>query len=221
MKTTILRTDLWKDEELYKLNMDSKFLYLYVLSNPERGNSRIFMFNKREASLWTGMTVDQIETAFVGLVDRGFVSIYNGYIAILKEHFSVTKNRYSDEQEAKDLQEMPEDIYAYFVDKKPIQHQEKKAKKPQTENTDEVKKFITTQNVAVQKALSDFVQDRIDRKRTPTVGAVKQWVNKLGNMYPSQYDKQVLCLEQSIERGWTGLFEVKNNDRTSESREFM
>lgn len=221
MKTTIIRTDIWKDDELFKLHLDSKLLYLFILSSPERGNSHLFPWSKRQASNYTGITETQVDVAMKQLIESGFVSVYGGYIAILKEHFSVTRNRYSQQIEEEVLSKLPEDVYAYFIDKKPIPHEVKKPKVKKDAKMDEVKKFINSQNGAIQKALLDFVEDRVARKRPPTVGAVKLWVNKLNKMYPNQYDKQVLSLEQSIERGWTGLFEVKVDKSPAGGGKFM
>lgn len=211
MKTTIIRTDIWKDDELFNLHLDSKYLYLYILSSPERGNSYLYPWSKRLASTYTGITEKQIETALSELVESGFVQVYNGYIAIIKEHFSVTRNRYSQQAEEEMLEKLPKDVYAFFIDKKQIPHEEKKPKVKKETNLDDVKKFINSQNGAIQSALLDFVEYRVAKKNIPTVQAVKLWVSKLNKFYPNQYDKQVLSLEQSIERGWSGIFEVKQD----------
>lgn len=211
MKTTIIRTDIWKDDELFNLHLDSKYLYLYILSSPERGNSHLYPWSKRLASTYTGITEKQIETALSELVESGFVQVYGGYIAIIKEHFSVTRNRYSQQAEEEMLTGLPEDVYAFFIDKKQIPHEEKKEKVKKDTSLDAVKRFINSQNGAVQQALLDFVNYRVERKNPPTEQAVKIWVGKLNKWYPNQYDKQVQSLEQSIERGWSGVFEVKGD----------
>lgn len=221
MKTTIIRTDVWKDDELFKLHLDSKYLYLYILSSPERGNFYLFPWSKRLASTYTGITENQIETALTELIEAGFVQVYGGYIAIIKEHFSVTRNRYSEQAEEEMLSSLPEDVYAYFIDKKPIPHQEKKPKAKKEEKLDDVKRFINSQNGAIQSALLEFVDYRVASKKKPTVQAVRLWVAKLNKWYPNQYDKQVQSLEQSIERGWSGVFEVKQDTVQKGGGKFM
>ena len=211
MKTTIIRTDIWKDDELFSLHLDSKYLYLYILSSPERENFHLFPWSKRLASTYTGITEKQIETALKELIDAGFVQVYGGYIAIIKEHFSVTRNRYSEQAEQDMLASLPEDVYAFFIDKKQIPHEGRKPKAKKEENIDDLKRFINSQNGAIQSAMLDFVDARIASKKKPTVQALKIMVGKLNKWYPNQYEKQVQSIEQSIERGWSGVFEVKND----------
>jgi hypothetical protein len=84
-----------------------------------------------------------------------------------------------------------------------------------------IKEIISRQPEVLRTTLIDFVEDRKERKKPPTTRAVKGWVNKLEAMYPNDAKKQAESLQQSIDRGWMGLFPVKNDDRTSENREFM
>jgi hypothetical protein len=59
------------------------------------------------------------------------------------------------------------------------------------------------------------MQDRMERKKPATSGAVKRWVNKLNSMYPNDIARQVASIEQSIERGWSGMYEVKEDKKES------
>ena len=123
--------------------------------------------------------------------------------------------------EAKELSEMPEEVRDYSLNKKPIPHKQKTSQKPKPAKIDQIRELIMSQPELLQQPLLDFAADRIERKKPATTGAVKRWIAKLDKMYPNNYPMQVESIEQSIERGWSGMYEVKNNNRGSGGGEFL
>jgi hypothetical protein len=218
MKTSIVKTQYWKEKEFFNLHQDSKFLYSHILSSPDRGCINIFRWNEHLVSAYTGMTVHQIGIAGEELKQCGFIDIYEGYIGILKEHLGKNGYRYQTTNAAQELSEIPEDVRAHF-DGKPHSEQKIKVIKPKKPK-ETVEVIIKAQPQELQQSLRDFMQDRLERKKPATTGAVKRWITKLSTMYPNNIPKQVESIEQSIERGWSGMYEVKIN-RDPDKREFM
>ena len=65
----------------------------------------------------------------------------------------------------------------------------------------------------VQAAFADFIADRKERKEPMTSRAITLNVNKLSAL-SSNKDVQIAIIKQSIERGWKGLFEIKDERKT-------
>ena len=66
---------------------------------------------------------------------------------------------------------------------------------------------------ALEQALKDFkdMRNRMHKPMTPL--AVELLVQKLEKFAPGDQDKQVEILHQSIENGWTGVYELKQDQK--------
>jgi len=62
----------------------------------------------------------------------------------------------------------------------------------------------------LEKTIDDFMEMRKKMKRPMTDRAVTLMRNKLEKMAPDDEPKQILILEQSIERSWQGVFPLHN-----------
>jgi hypothetical protein len=69
----------------------------------------------------------------------------------------------------------------------------------------------------LKNELQDFVDHRKAIKKPMTAKAVKLLILKLEKMYPKNFEKQKECLNQSIQNGWTGVYELSN---TTDIKEF-
>ena len=130
----------------------------------------------------------------------------------MKGHASPVGGQYGGENKARELASLPVNIREHFnLDEEGItvvERAKKVAKKPGPA-PETINSIISKQPQILQSALTDLVADRIERKKAPTTRAVKGWINKLEQMYPNQPNRQVESIQQSIDRGWMGLFEVK------------
>lgn len=215
MNTTILYTkEIWSDETLYRISLDGKLLYFYFLCGPDRGYLPVFKYRKRFAVAHTGLNETQIDVAIETLVEKGFIELYEDYICIKKVHIAPIGGPYGAINTARELKTIPVEVAQHFglehgaiieVTAKP-EPTKKTGPRPET-----IAEIIKRQHPKLQEALKDFVADRIERKHPPTTRAVKGWLNKLHAMYPNDHDKQAASMYQSIDRGWSGLFEVKED----------
>jgi len=223
MNTSIIKKDFWKSDEYVVLHLDTKMVYLYLLSCPDKGYLNVFKLNKHLATLCTGVSSNSIEAGLEQLQKMGYIDLFNGYVGLLKGHVTAVGGRYGGENKDKELASLPVDIREHFglddesiIDIEPTKRVVKKTGPP----PETIKSIIAKQPEALRETLQDFVEDRIERKKAPTTRAVKGWVKKLEDMYPKNPAKQAMCLQQSIDRGWMGLFEVKM-DSTTGGGEFM
>lgn len=61
-------------------------------------------------------------------------------------------------------------------------------------------------------ALNNLIEARKKLKKPMTENAIKLVKNKLEKMYPWDTEMQIISINQSIERGWQSVFEVKEQD---------
>lgn len=60
------------------------------------------------------------------------------------------------------------------------------------------------------EAMQNFIDDRKERKKPMTARAVTLAFKRVYEWYPNSMADQVACINQSIEHGWLGLFELKS-----------
>ena len=67
----------------------------------------------------------------------------------------------------------------------------------------------------LEKTLDDFAKHRKNLKKPMTEKAMELLIKKLDQLTKTD-DEKILILEQSIENGWQGIFELKNSKGISE-----
>jgi len=223
MKTTIFKKDFWTSDEFIDLHLDSKCVYLYLLSCPDKGYLPVFKFNKHLATLCTGMSNNSIDAAITELSKNGYIEVYNGYVGLVRGDVSSIGGPYGAINTERELSSLPIDVREHFdLDNPVVKKEPSKRVKKVGRPAETLKDILDKQPQDLQAALSDFIEDRKERKRPATTRAVKGWINKLETMYPNDINKRIGSIEQSIERGWHGLFEIRESFSDKEKdRKFM
>ena len=220
MTSSIIYSEaVWSDEELYRLSIDSKLLYFFFLSGPERKYINVFAFRKRFVSAYTGLNDTQIDVALELLVERGFVEVYENYICIKKMHVAKVGGPYGAINTDRELQKLPDDIREHFYPNNKIEVAKPVKKVKSGPAPETIKQIISRQPESLQEPLNNFVEDRKERKKPPTTRAVKGWISKLEELYPNDPRRQAACIQQSIDNSWMGLFTLKEDKQ--ERREFL
>lgn len=209
-----INTDFWYEDDFIELKKQSKLLYFYLMTSPFRKYTSVCKWKLNFACYYTGLTKEEIEGALKELVGIQYIDVYNGYIGITTNHVESIGGPYGAINVKREKEKFPDTVLKHFFPKDyaaKMKVEEKPGPKSET-----IKEVIAKQNKLIQPALTDFVADRIERKRPPTSRAVKGWISKLEKMYPNNYAKQIESVEQSIMKSWSGLFEVQddsNNDK--------
>lgn len=110
MKTAIIKTTFWDDEEFETLNIDSKILYFYLLANPTRTLHKIIKLNDKVCSAHTGLSTDQIKIAKIGLIEKKLVVFKDRYYILLKDYVEAKKGRFTQNVIDREDKEIPKDI---------------------------------------------------------------------------------------------------------------
>lgn len=88
MRTALIKTDFWKDDNMFELTPDVRMFYLCLLTNPERNTTRAFKCSDRLMSAYTGYNHDTIRLCRKKLVSAGLIRYVESYY-ILSEDSNV------------------------------------------------------------------------------------------------------------------------------------
>lgn len=119
MKTRVISTEIWDVDEVYQLNIDTKLLYLILLTNPYIGQSRYYRISDRQLSTFSGLNVDQLGKCKRDLEESSMVLFKAGYVCItgigyIESFYKGTKNEVARKKE---ISCIPKDIIGYFNEK--------------------------------------------------------------------------------------------------------
>lgn len=73
----------------------------------------------------------------------------------------------------------------------------------------------------LKESLSIWIDSRKNTKTPVSVQALKLGISKLEELYPSDYGKQVKCVNQTVIGGWKGFFEMKSGKFQQEKPKTM
>jgi len=125
MKTAILKTNIWDDDDFYELNIDTKLLYLLLLSSPERGVSNVYKINDRILSARSGLNINQLQLCKKQLEEKNLVLFYEKYLKLTD--FSYVKpqsGKFTKVSLERELKEVPTDVLkAFNIDLDAVIHQ--------------------------------------------------------------------------------------------------
>lgn len=117
MKTALIKTDIWDDDVFYSLNIDTKIVYMLVLTSPERGVGRTFRMSDRMISARSGLSIDQIAICKKQLTKTGTVRFYDGWVNLTEKSSFIqpVKGKLTEITLARELADVPDDIANYFA----------------------------------------------------------------------------------------------------------
>jgi hypothetical protein len=115
MKTAILKTTIWDDDDFYELNIDTKLLYLLLMSSPERGVSDIYKVSDRILSARSGLSSDQLKICKKQLHEKGLVSFNGKYIKLSQSAYVLPKKgRFTEQALNNEYSEVPQSVIEAF-----------------------------------------------------------------------------------------------------------
>jgi hypothetical protein len=116
MKTALVQTNFWKDEEIFALNLDTKLLYIFYMTCPERNCTRFYRCPDRLTSAYIGLTDEalavckrQLELGKLMYFKKGWVIIGNAC------YVKPTRGKLSQKLFAEDLAKVPGEIIDFAL----------------------------------------------------------------------------------------------------------
>lgn len=122
MKTALLKTDIWDDDTFFEMHIDTKLVYLVLLSCPERGVGPIYKIGERLLAFRTGLNVKQLESCRQQLEDLGLVYFNECYVYLTDKSGFVqpVKGKLTQATLEKETKTIPKDVQLYFNSKAPV-----------------------------------------------------------------------------------------------------
>jgi len=119
MKTRVISTDIWDTDEVFTLNIDTKLLYLVLLTNPFIGQGRTYRISDRQLSAYSGFTVEQLQKCKKDLEDVKMAFFKNGYVCLTGYGFveCFYKGAMNEKAKIKEFIAIPTNIRDYFKTK--------------------------------------------------------------------------------------------------------
>lgn len=82
MKTALIKTSFWDDDQIYNLNIDTKMLYIFLFTAPPRNTTRFYKMSDRLIAAHIGLTDHALRLCKKQLEDDGLVFFTDGWIIL-------------------------------------------------------------------------------------------------------------------------------------------
>ena len=115
IKTALLKTSLWDDDDFFELNLDTKLLFLLLLSAPERGVSNVYKTNDRILSARSGLNISQLNICKKQLEGKNLALFYNKYVKLTDfAYVKPTAGNFTKVALSRELKEIPTNVLTEF-----------------------------------------------------------------------------------------------------------
>ena len=111
MKTAIIKTEFWENDEIAELNSDTRSVYLCLLTNPKRNTTPVFQLSDRLLSFYTGYNLDVIKICKKQLIEKKYICCLRNYYVLLGEGYvKAMKGNLTGEIEKNYFSALPVDV---------------------------------------------------------------------------------------------------------------
>lgn len=110
MKTAIVKTTFWEEETFAELNIDTKLVYFYLLTNPKREIINVMKLNRKVMSAHMGLTVEQINLCLKQLQEESYIARHEMYISLVKDHVQAKSGRFTETAMNRELSTIPKEV---------------------------------------------------------------------------------------------------------------
>lgn len=119
MKTAIVKTQIWKDNTVYKLNIDTKLLYLFLTTSPERNTTRFFLCPDRLIAPYIGLSDKALELCKSQLEELSLVFFFDDWVIIGDTSYvQPSRGKLTEVIYEKDLRDIPQEVKDFAKEKK-------------------------------------------------------------------------------------------------------
>lgn len=118
MKTRVIRTSIWRELLDQPMNIDTKLLYMYLLTNEHIGQTDYLKIFESEISFYTGLDQKQIRFCLNQLQDVGLIRVFENWIMFTDGGYvqSQYKGKKNEKAKEKELSEVPAHVLHFFSD---------------------------------------------------------------------------------------------------------
>lgn len=116
MKTRVISTSIWDEDEVFTLNIDTKLLYLVLLTNPYVGQTRFYKISDRQLSTFTGLNIEQLQKCKKDLENSRMAFFKDSWVCITGYGFveCFYKGKRNEVAKVKEIKLIPSEVLGYF-----------------------------------------------------------------------------------------------------------
>ena len=212
----------WTDSKVIDdFTPEDKYFYLYLFTNPHTNLCGCYEFSIKQVELETGYSKDAIRNLikrFEEIHDVVRYSKKTKEILLLNWHkYNWTTSDKFRKPLAKELENIKERKFREYLVS--VFNGENKRYPIDTNCIDTSDTVTVTDTVSdtkekkteLEKALDDFIKHRKKIKSPMTDRAYELFINRLDKLSGGDDQKKIAIINQSIENGWKGVFELKEN----------
>ena len=117
MKTALIQTSFWKDTKIFQLNIDTKLLYLFYSSNPERNTTRYYLCPDRLTSVLVGISNEALAVCKRQLQELKLLFFHEDWVCLGDETYvKPSRGKLTQKIHEQDLLNVPSEIVDRFND---------------------------------------------------------------------------------------------------------
>ena len=222
MKTALMKTSFWQDDDIFELNSDTRFFYLCLLTNPNRDITPAFKCGDRMMSAFTGYTAELISVCRKQLIEKGKINYVDGFYIFTKQDFvEPSKGRDTKLILERYLKELPDSVMV-FLEENNILKSTGTSTGTSSSVKDKVKdKVKDNTNTALQKFVSKWNENNVEKnivRNTTTKKTLLPQCKKITSDMNTAWEKiKKLGYEQEAEIAIDNYMrEIKGRDPQNE-----
>jgi hypothetical protein len=118
MKTALIKTSFWDDDIIYELNIDTKLLYLFLNTAPERNTTRFYKLPDRLISAHVGISDNALKLCKSQLEEKELVFFVDGWVVLGDSSYvQPAKGKQTRAIYRQDIQNIPAHIKQLALDR--------------------------------------------------------------------------------------------------------
>lgn len=116
MKTAIIQTSIWKDKKIRSMHIDTKLVFLCLITNPDRNCTRYLKLDDDYLCIQSGVDYRQLAVVKKQLEELGIIYFIEDWAIFADDSYvKPTKGKLSQILYEKDLLEVPENVINYYT----------------------------------------------------------------------------------------------------------
>ena len=115
MRTAIIKTGIWKDKTIRGMNIDTKLVYLCLITNPERNTTRYMQIDEDYICIQSGIDYRQLAVVKKQLQELGVIQFFEDWVIFSDDSYvSPATGKLSKTIHDRDLLLVPEIVTSYY-----------------------------------------------------------------------------------------------------------
>jgi len=231
MKLRSVNTKFWDDSFIVELDPHGKLLFIYLLTNPLTSTLGVYEITIKRICFDIGLTPERVSKALEAFEKHGKVYYKNNLIVLpnfIKNQsmnpnmIKGAINSYNDlpmhykpegyTEDIKDFESLRKALKAFGNINIKLNTKDKDKDKPKDQNEVDLVFPFETENFKKYWKIWKEYKKTDHQFKYKSITSEQAALKKLGEMSGTSEETAIKIIMQSIENGWKGFFNLKNNN---------